>query len=380
MSGPASPAPSAPNSSALEFSVSAQCAAARAGELHSRGRTLLTPAFLPVGTYGSVKGLFPDQLRALGAGLLLANTCHLEDRPGSDVVAELGGLHRVMNWDGLLLTDSGGFQVFSLMHTARIDEEGVTFRSPIDGRALRLGPREAVAIQSRLNSDIAMTFDDCPPLPSSAERLAAAVERTLRWAASAREAHRASAAPGQAQFAIVQGGLDDRLRERCAEGLRALDFDGYAVGGLSVGESSADLQAALARYAGLLPTDQPRYAMGIGRPADVLAAIAAGFDMFDSVLPTRNGRHGAVFTAQGTLQLRNHAHRLDREPIEADCDCPACCGWSRGALRHLLMSDEPLGRSLCSAHNLRHLHRLVERARQDILAGRFSASTTRPCR
>jgi queuine tRNA-ribosyltransferase len=364
-------------SGAAAWTQQARCGSARAGTLVVRGRSVQTPTFMPVGTYGAVKGLMPDVLRHVGTRMLVANACHLHDRPGADVVAALGGLHRFMNWDGLLLTDSGGFQVFSMLAIAQLDDLGVTFQSPIDGRSLRLGPREAMDVQLQLDADIAMTFDHCPPLPAAPELVALAVERTTRWSELARERHAARNPAGQALFGIVQGGLDDALRARSASELIAMDFDGYAVGGLSVGEESPQLQAALARYAPLLPESQARYAMGIGGPSDVLAAIAAGFDLFDSVLPTRNGRHGTVFTSDGAFNLRAASHRLQSGPLEAGCDCPACLGWSVGALRHLFVSHDPLAGALCAAHNLRHLHRLVGQARAAIVAGEFLAPELR---
>jgi len=278
-----------------------------------------------------------------------------------------------MGWTGLILTDSGGFQVFSMLDRARLDEDGVSFRSPVDGRALRLGPREAVAIQRRLDSDIAMVFDDCPPLPAAPERLRQSVERTTRWATLARQAHLAENPRQQAQFGIVQGGLDPELRRRSAAEICALGFDGHAVGGLSVGESRAELHASAAECAPLLPADRVRYLMGVGHPEDVLAAIAAGFDLFDCVLPTRNGRHGKVFTGTGSTNLRNAALRDEAGPIEADCDCPACLRFPVGALRNLLLAGDPLARSLCSLHNLRHLHRLVAAARDAIVADELPA-------
>ncbi len=357
----------------LRFDLTHTSGRARTGRVSVRGRSLATPAFLPVGTYGSVKGVPPDRLRAVGSEMILANACHLHDRPGAEVVAALGGLHALMGWQGPILTDSGGFQVFSLLHVARLDDEGVSFRSPIDGRALRLGPDEAVDIQLLLDSDVAMVFDHCPPLPAPRELLETAVRRTSAWAARALERHRRLSRDGQALFAIVQGGLDDALRERSARELCALDFDGYALGGLSVGEGPIALQAAVARYAGLLPEQRVRYLMGVGRPADVLAAIAAGIDVFDCVLPTRNARHGSLFTAQGTLHLRNTRYRRERGPIDPDCDCETCRGWSVGALRHLHVSDEPLAIMLCSVHNLRFLHRLVEQARAAIRDDCFAA-------
>ena len=363
-------------SGAARWTCAARCGAARAGTLTVRGRSVPTPAFMPVGTYGAVKGLMPDVLSRVGTHLLVANACHLHDRPGADVVAALGGLHRFMAWDGLLLTDSGGFQVFSMLQIAQLDDEGVTFRSPIDGRSLRLGPLEAVQVQLQLDADIAMSFDHCPPLPASPELLALSVERTTRWSALARARHAERNGAGQALFGIVQGGLDDALRERSAREIVALGFDGYAVGGLSVGEESTELRAALGRYAPLLPEGQVRYVMGVGAPGDLRAAIAAGFDLFDSVLPTRNGRHGTVFTAEGPLNLRGTRHRLQTGPLEPGCDCPACTRWDVGALRHLFVSHDPLAGALCAAHNLRHLHRLVEQARREIVAGEFVPPAT----
>lgn len=358
----------------LRFEVQARSGAARTGVLRVRGRQLLTPAFLPVGTYGSVKGMAPAELSELGAGMLLANACHLNDRPGADVVAALGGLHRFMGWDGAILTDSGGFQIFSMLDIAKLDDEGVSFRSPLDGRALRLGPRSVVEIQLQLDSDIAMVLDHCPPLPAAPGLLETAVRRTSAWAAAARAHHAQHSRKGQSLFAIVQGGLDDDLRERSAAELVDLDFDGYALGGLSVGESRDELGRALTRYASLLPESKLRYVMGIGRPLDVLRAIAAGLDVFDCVFPSRNGRHGSVFVEGGIIHLKNRRFREDPAPILEGCDCPACAeGWSRGVLRHLIMASEPLGRRLCTAHNLRVLHRLVAGAREAIERDEFAA-------
>lgn len=362
-----------PTPSGLRFELSHRSGRARLGRVTLRGRELTTPAFLPVGTYGSVKGIPPDRLRAVGAEMILANACHLHDRPGADVVAELGGLHAFMGWDGPILTDSGGFQVFSMLDIATLDDDGVSFRSPIDGRALRLGPEEAVDIQLALDSDVAMVFDHCPPLPAPRELLETAVTRTTDWARRALDRHRDTCTSGQSLFAIVQGGLDDGLRERSAAELTAMPFDGFALGGLSVGESNEDLQAATKRYAELLPAHRVRYLMGIGRPADVLQAIASGLDVFDCVLPTRNGRHGTLFTDQGTIHLRNSRFRRDPGPAVPGCTCEACTGWSVGTLRHLIAAGEPLGRMLCSLHNLHYLHRLVEDAREAIREDRFDA-------
>ncbi len=355
------------------YDLEAQCGAARAGTLTVRGKSLATPAFLPVGTYGAVKGLFPSDVREQGAAMVLANACHLHDRPGADTIAALGGLHAFMNWDGLILTDSGGFQVFSMLDIAVLDDDGVTFRSPLDGRPLRLGPDEVVDIQLALDSDIAMVFDHCPPLPASRGLLETAVARTTAWAKRAVLRHNQHNAKGQALFAIVQGGLDDELRRRSAEELCALPFDGWAAGGLSVGEGPEALAGAVHRYAPLLPSDRLRYLMGVGRPDDVLEAIAAGFDVFDCVYPTRNGRHGSVFTREeGKVHLRNRRFRDRRDVIDASCPCPACAGgWSVATLRHLVMAQDPLGRALCSLHNLRYLHDLVAGARAAIVDGTF---------
>lgn len=356
----------------IRFEVEARDGPARAGRVTLRGRELATPAFLPVGTYGAVKGVAPAALREVGAGMILANAFHLHDRPGEDAVAALGGLHRFMQWDGLILTDSGGFQIFSLLDIAAVDDEGVTFASPVDGGRRRLGPREVVDIQLALDSDIAMVLDHCPPLPSDRGDLETAVRRTTRWARAARDHHRSASDRGQALFAIVQGGLDDDLRRRSADSLRELDFDGYALGGLSVGEGSPAMQSAASRYAPLLPEDRLRYLMGVGRPADVLAAIAAGIDVFDCVLPTRNGRHGTVFVGTGRVHLRNRRFREATGPIEEGCDCSTCRDWDVGVLRHLIMVGEPLGRGLCTVHNLRHLIRLVGRARDAVREGRLA--------
>lgn len=355
------------------FEAREQCGPARTGRLQLRGKSLETPAFLPVGTYGAVKGVPPEALAGVGAGMLLANAFHLHDRPGEEQVATFGGLHSFMHWDGLLLTDSGGFQIFSLLDIATLDDGGVTFRSPVDGSPRRLGPREVVDIQQALDSDIAMVLDQCPPLPCDRRTLETAVARTSRWAREARGRHLDRDTKGQAQFAIVQGGLDADLRKRSAEELVALDFDGYAMGGLSVGEGSAATQAAASRFAHLLPEDRLRYLMGVGRPQDVLAAIAAGYDVFDCVLPTRNGRHGTLLVGRGNVHLRNARFRGARGPIEEGCDCPACTDWDVGVLRHLIVVGDALGRMLCTLHNLRYLFRLVERARAAISAGTLPA-------
>jgi queuine tRNA-ribosyltransferase len=323
---------------------------------------------MPVGTQATVKGLTPDLLRRSGSRMILANTYHLALRPGEDVVAALGGLHSFMGWNGPILTDSGGFQAFSLAARSKLTEAGVSFRSHLDGRLFELTPERAVAIQEALGADVAMCLDQCPALPASKETIADAVARTVRWARRCREAHTRA---DQALFGIVQGGSHADLRAECAEQLVALDFPGYAVGGVSVGESREEVHAALKVSAPLLPEGKPRYLMGVGRPQDILEAVAHGIDLFDCVLPTRNGRNATCLTAHGPVKLRNAAHRVDPGPIEEGCDCPTCLNFSRSYLRHLFLAREMLGPILASVHNLAYLHRLTRQIREAIGAGRF---------
>jgi queuine tRNA-ribosyltransferase len=325
---------------------------------------------MPVGTQATIKGLTPEQLRAVGASLVLANTYHLALRPGDGLIRELGGLHRFMHWDGPILTDSGGFQVFSLATLVRITDHGATFRSHIDGAILELSPERAVAIQENLGSDMAMVLDECPPAGASREQLQQAVRRTIVWAERCQKRHQRS---DQALFAIVQGGLDLELRQQCAEALKAFDFPGYALGGFSVGETPEQMHAALPACASLLPADKPRYLMGVGRPQDLLAGIAAGIDMFDCVLPTRNGRNAQAFTSTGVLRLRNACHRRDPTPLDPTCDCYCCHHFSRAYLHHLFAADEMLGPILLSLHNLAFYLRLMRQAREAILSGTFAS-------
>ena len=341
---------------------------ARAGVLHTPHGSLETPAFMPVGTQATVKGVTPDQLRATGSRIILANTYHLALRPGEGEVAAMGGLHRFMDWDGPILTDSGGFQVFSLAARAKVTEAGASFRSHLDGRLLELTPERAVAIQQGLGADVAMCLDVCSALPAQKATIAAAVDRTVRWAARCKEAH---TRPEQALFGIVQGGAHEDLRAACAEALIALDFDGYAVGGVSVGEGRDQVRMALEVTTHRLPEDRPRYLMGVGRAQDILGAIATGIDLFDCVMPTRNGRNATCQTDRGPVKLRNAGHRLDPRPIEEGCDCLACTRFSRSYLRHLFIAKEMLGPILASIHNLTYLQRLTRRAREAIRAGRF---------
>jgi len=341
---------------------------ARLGRLVTPHGPVETPAFMPVGTQATVKGLTPSMVREAGARMVLANTYHLALRPGAEVVAALGGLHAFMAWDGPILTDSGGFQAFSLAGRSKLTEAGVAFRSHLDGRLLDLSPESAVAIQQALGADVAMCLDECPALPAEKGAIASAVARTVRWARRCRDAHDR---PDQSLFGIVQGGGHADLRAECAEALVAMDFDGYAIGGVSVGEGRAEVRRALEVSSPLLPADRPRYLMGVGRPQDILDAIATGIDLFDCVLPTRNGRNATCLTATGPVKLRNAAHRVDPRPIEEGCDCVACRSFSRGYLRHLFIANEMLGPILASAHNLAYLHRLTRQAREAIGAGRF---------
>jgi queuine tRNA-ribosyltransferase len=341
--------------------------AARRSTFHTPHGPIEMPAFMPVGTQGTVKGLTIDQVRQTGAQMVLSNTYHLALRPGEDVVRQLGDLHAFMGWDGPILTDSGGFQLFSLAQMTRVTEQGATFRSHIDGSLLELSPERAIAIQEALGSDVAMVLDHVLALPSSAADIRDACERTIRWAARCKQA---GTRADQAQFAIVQGGLDPELRVWCAEELAALDFPGYAVGGLSVGEAPADMYSMLDAVCPAMPAEKPRYLMGVGRPEDLLQAILRGIDLFDCVLPTRNGRNALAYTDAGPLRLRNLKHQLDRNPLEADCPCPAC-RHSRGYLRHLFMADEMLGPILLTAHNLTYYQRLLSEARVAIEKDRY---------
>lgn len=343
--------------------------AARCGVFHTPRGAVDTPAFMPVGTQGSVKGLTADMVRATGAQMVLANTYHLALRPGEEVVRRLGGLHQLLDWQGPILTDSGGFQLFSLAKMTRVSESGAVFHSHIDGRRFELTPERAIEIQEALGSDVAMVLDHVTPLPAAPQVVRDACERTVRWARRSRDA---ATLPSQAQFAIVQGGLDPDLRIACAEQLVALDFPGYAVGGLSVGEESADMYRMLDVTCPALPANKPRYLMGVGRPEDLLEAVRRGIDLFDCVMPTRNGRNALAFTDEGPLRLRNLKHQLDDRPLQEDCPCVAC-RHSRGYLRHLFMAGEMLGPMLLSAHNLTYYQRLLGGARAAVREDCFTA-------
>jgi queuine tRNA-ribosyltransferase len=353
------------------FALAATDGAARAGTLRTAHGDVPTPAFMPVGTKATVKTVDPDELRALGAHIVLANTYHLHFRPGAETIETLGGLHRFMAWDGPILTDSGGFQVFSLRDTilAR-DDEGVTFRSVYDGEPARFTPELAAAIQSQLGSDIAMCLDVCPPADCSPEELDDAVRLTTLWAKRQLEAGRA---PGQLVFGIAQGGTDPELRRRSIEEITALPFDGYALGGLAIGEDRETMFDTTAWAAELLPEDRARYFMGIGDPEGILEVIARGVDMFDCVLPTRNARTGTALSWEGRLNLRNARFARDDKPLDEDCPCPACTRFSRAYVRHLVNQQELLGHRLLTLHNLRFLLDLVAGARGAIERGELQS-------
>ncbi|MFO1094258.1 MAG: tRNA guanosine(34) transglycosylase Tgt [Planctomycetaceae bacterium] len=340
---------------------------ARAGRWSTPHGVVETPAFMPVGTRGTVKGLWPSQLRDAGSQMILANTYHLALRPGAEVVQDLGGLHVFMGWDGPILTDSGGFQVFSLAELRTLDDDRVVFKSHIDGSLLDLTPESAVRIQEQLGADCIMCLDECPPHDVPIERLAAAVDRTTRWAARCRDAQRRT---DQALFGILQGGIDQRQRERSAEGLLPLDFPGYAIGGLSVGEHPDLMYATLDFTVPLLPADRPRYLMGVGRPIDLIEGVLRGIDLFDCVMPTRNARNATAFTSVGPVKMRNAVHQRDRSPLDPNCDCATCRGFSRGYLRHLFLSEEMLGPMLLSLHNITYYQRLMRELREAIRSGR----------
>ncbi|GIU95205.1 MAG: queuine tRNA-ribosyltransferase [Gaiellaceae bacterium] len=362
---------SVPDGARDVFRVSATDGAARAGVLATARGDVPTPAFMPVGTKATVKTLHPDEVRALGASIVLANAYHLHFRPGEHVIEELGGLHAFSSWSGPILTDSGGFQIFSLRDTIlALDEDGVVFRSVYDGAAERFTPEGAAEIQRRLGSDIAMCLDVCLPAGAPREELERAVALTTRWARRQLDAERA---PGQLRFGIAQGGTDRELRERSIAEITALAFDGFALGGLAVGESREEMLACVEWAAPCLPADRPRYFMGIGDPVGILEVIERGIDLFDCVLPTRTARTGSALTWAGRLNLRNAVHARDSRPLDASCDCPTCARFSRAYLRHLVAQDEILGLRLLSLHNLRFVLDLTARARAAIEQRTFAA-------
>ncbi len=347
----------------MEFKVATTDGAARRGTLKLAHGTVETPAFMPVGTYGTVKAMSPAELQEIGAHIVLGNTFHLWLRPGLEVIAAHGGLHRFMGWQGPILTDSGGFQVFSLGAMRKISEEGVKFQSPVNGDACFLTPEESMRIQCVLNSDIVMVFDECTPYPADVTQAAESMELSLRWAERSR---RAFAENPNALFGIVQGGMYEDLRDRSLAGLVSIGFDGYAIGGLSVGEPKEDMERILAHTAPRLPADKPRYLMGVGTPDDIVAAVEQGIDMFDCVLPTRNARNGWIYTRHGTIKLRNAQYRDDVRPLDAACACYTCRHFSRAYLHHLQKVNEILGARLNTWHNLFYFFELMRELRSAI--------------
>jgi queuine tRNA-ribosyltransferase len=346
--------------------------AARLGLLTTAHGNIETPVFIPVGTTGAVKGITPQQLKEVGSVLILANTYHLLLRPGVDVIERLGGLHKLMSWNNPILTDSGGYQVFSLNSLTKVDDDGVEFASHVDGTKIYLNAEIAIQFQNRLGADIIMCFDQCTPFPCDDLQLKKAVDRTICWAKRAKQAH---ANPNQMLFAVVQGGINLPLRTHCASELVRLNFDGYAIGGLSVGEGHNNMTKTVTHTVQLLPQDRPRYLMGAGTPDDIIAAVRAGVDMFDCVLPTRNGRNASAFTKNKNepLRLRNNAYISDARPIDADCDCYCCKNFSRATLRHFFNVGEMLGPILVSIHNLRFYQRLMAKIRQTLKKNEFAA-------
>jgi queuine tRNA-ribosyltransferase len=361
--------------SRMSFELLGTDGPARRGRLAFPRGTVETPAFMPVGTYGSVKGVLPEQVRALGAEIILGNTFHLYLRPGLEVIEAHGGLHGFSRWDGPILTDSGGFQVFSLAHRRKITEQGVTFQAPTDGSTVFLGPEESMRIQKVLGSDIVMIFDECPPVnidgkPVGLDLVDRSMQLSLRWAERSKRAHEGNDA---ALFGIVQGGVHHELRTRSAEGLKQIGFDGYAIGGLAVGETEAERNAMLEHTCPQLPADRPRYLMGVGRPEDLVEAVARGVDMFDCVMPTRNARNGHYFTSTGTVRIRNAQYEKDTRPIEEGCGCHSCSnGYSRAYLRHLDRCNEMLAPILGTLHNLWYYQSLMAGMRRAIEEGSFA--------
>lgn len=350
----------------MKFEIHTTSGKARAGLLTFNRGKVRTPAFMPVGTYGTVKAMTPEEVSATGADIILGNTFHLMLRPGTAVIEKHGGLHDFMCWPGPILTDSGGFQVWSLAHRRQITEQGVTFASPIDGTKIFMGPEESIAVQKSLGADIVMIFDECTPYPATEQEVSGSMERSLRWAERSKRAHQGNPA---ALFGIVQGGMHESLRLRSAHGLVAIDFDGYAIGGLSVGEPVDERDRVLDFTLAELPTDRPRYLMGVGRPQDIIAGVIRGIDMFDCVMPTRNARNGYLFTSQGVLKIRNARYASDTRPIDPECDCPACGKYSRAYIKHLERCNEILGARLMTMHNLRFYQNLMQGLRDAIKSG-----------
>ena len=359
--------------SRLTFDLLGSDGRARRGRLTFPRGTVETPAFMPVGTYGTVKAMLPRDLADIGAEICLGNTFHLMLRPGTEVIGAHGGLHGFMQWDKPILTDSGGFQVFSLGELRKISEQGVVFRSPINGDRIELGPEIAMRVQRDLGSDICMIFDECTPFPATEKEAADSMRLSLRWAERSKRAHFDDLGNDAACFGIVQGGMYDALRRESLAGLTDIGFDGYAIGGLSVGEPPQEMLRTLGELTPHMPGERPRYLMGVGRPEDIVEAVRRGVDMFDCVMPTRNARNGHLFTAEGVIKIRNARHRHDLGPLEEDCDCYTCRHFSRSYLHHLDRCNEMLGAQLNTIHNLRYYQRLMAGLRGAIEAGTLSA-------
>ncbi len=353
----------------ITFALQAQDGKARAGKIETSRGTIHTPIFMPVGTLGTVKAMTPEELKDIGAEIILGNTYHLHLRPSDSLIAKLGGLHRFMNWDRPILTDSGGFQVFSLAKLHKRSEEGVRFQSHLDGSSFWLTPEISMSIQENLGSDIMMVFDECPELPASREKLQESLELTSRWARRCKEARKTD----QALFGIVQGGGELDLRRQSLEQMTEIGFDGYALGGLSVGESKEEMYYVLDHVAHEMPAATPRYLMGVGEPEDLLAGIESGIDMFDCVMPTRNARNGNLFTSEGKVTIKQARYREDERPLDPNCNCNTCQYYSRAYLRHLYQCNEILAMRLNTLHNLHFYLQLMRDSRDAILAGNFSA-------
>ncbi|MFK7834813.1 MAG: tRNA guanosine(34) transglycosylase Tgt [Sulfitobacter sp.] len=353
----------------ITFEKTAQDGKARSGVIHTTRGDIRTPAFMPVGTAATVKAMLPESVAATGADILLGNTYHLMLRPTAERVAALGGLHKFMNWSGPILTDSGGFQVMSLASLRKLTERGVTFKSHIDGSKHEITPERSMEIQALLGSDIVMCFDECPALPADRDRIAQSMELSMRWAARSKEAF--GDRPGHALFGIQQGGLEEDLRKASADALRDIGFDGYAVGGLAVGEGQEAMFGCLDHAPDQLPEDKPRYLMGVGKPDDIVGAVARGIDMMDCVLPSRSGRTGQVFTRHGVLNIKNARHMDDPRPLDESCGCPACQSYSRAYLHHVFRSQEIISSMLLTWHNLRYYQDLMDGMRHAIAAGTF---------
>jgi len=359
-----------PMSADFSFQLLARDGQARRGVIHTPRGDIRTPAFMPVGTAATVKAMMPESVAATGADILLGNTYHLMLRPGAERVARLGGLHQFMNWQKPILTDSGGFQVMSLSDLRKLTEEGVTFRSHIDGSKHMLSPERSMEIQRLLGSDIVMCFDECPALPADRDRIASSMQLSMRWAKRSREAF--GTRPGHALFGIQQGGLEEDLRRESAEALQEIGFEGYAIGGLAVGEGQEAMFGCLDTAPGMLPQDKPRYLMGVGKPDDIVGAVKRGVDMMDCVLPSRSGRTGQAWTRRGQVNIKNARHADDPRPLDADCTCPACRNYSRAYLHHVFRAQEMISGMLLTWHNLHYFQHIMQGMRDAIEQGQFA--------